>query len=257
MNYQEFKKGHFKTLTKQMADIGFVKGKNVTPTYWRFPCADQRLVWVVRFEFFSGGSEDFRILIGPYWMGERLDSDDPFPNCVGYRGGFFGRDGVNGRDTVWQADASQFDKAVALIATHGVRYFSAFDTPHALLDQHPIGILAFDLEEHQRADELLYKELVELHVGGYSTCSTAAKVQHAEHLARTVDGLRRTARALGIEQEADARLLRAQGEGARRMVNTLRNVLRQDPKSRWAKSTLKACEMQVLASGLTLPNPKP
>ena len=155
MNYQEFKKTYFKTLTSRMADLGFIKGKNDTPTYWRYPCEDKRLVWLVCFNFSGRGNPYFDILIGPYWMGYKLLSDDPFPRCVGYTAGL-GKDGIKRYASSWDAEESQFELALDAIATHGIQFFNQYDSPRSLLSKEARGILAFDLGDYKLAYELFF-----------------------------------------------------------------------------------------------------
>lgn len=258
VDYQEFKKSHFKTLTKRMGDLGFVKGKNTTPTYWRYPCEDERLAWVIRFQFSSYGNPSFNILIGPYWKGHMLDSGDGFPNCVGYKAHVM-TEGMHAGVQTWDASEAQLARAVDIIGTEAPAFFSSYASPQSLLKNEPSGKLAFDLGEHATAYELLQKDLIDLYEADYtaSACSKAGQLMHREDLLRHETCLRQTAAVIATASDAEQRILLAKGEAARRMVNTLRNSLRRDPTSRWAKKALASAEAQVLASGLQMPNPRP
>ncbi|PXX41359.1 hypothetical protein [Undibacterium pigrum] len=258
MNYQEFKKTYFKTLTSRMAELGFIKGKNDTPIYWRFPCDDQRLVWVIAFSFSARGNPYFNILIGPYWMGYQLSSGDSFPRCVGFSRHLCAG-GIDAGSTSWTAAESQFERAIDTIARHGITFLGQYDSPQSLLAKQPRGILAFDLGEYELAGELLFRELTDLYIADYSlsACSRVGQLMHKEELQRTEALFNETAKFLSKESETNQRLLLAKGAAAIRMINTLRNHLKRDPKSRWLKSTLKTCETQVLASGLLIPKPVP
>ena len=76
MNYQEFKRGYARELREDMRRIGFENVDSAKPTYWHEPHADTRLAWVVCVDFSARGNPYFNVLIGPYWKGARLPSQD-------------------------------------------------------------------------------------------------------------------------------------------------------------------------------------
>lgn len=216
MVYQEFKDSFLPTLTERMAKLGFVKGKSQTPIYWRYPCEDQRLVWVVRFVFSPKGNEFFSLLIGPYWMGYKLPSDDPFPRCVGAGASHVGPKGVDSGQITWKAEVAQFECAVEVLQAHAPRFFSRYATPQLLLQHQPRAELAFDLGEHALAYELLRTELVRLYAAELTlnSASAAGRQLHIEDLQRTEAYLAESARHIGRAHELEERRAQARAQAA-------------------------------------------
>jgi hypothetical protein len=217
MVYQEFKKSFFPSLTERMAKLGFVKGKSKTPIYWHYPCEDQRLVWVVRFVFSPKGNEFFSLLIGPYWMGYTLPSDDPFPHCVGAGASHIGHKGVDSGQITWKAEVAQFERAVEVLQANAPRFFARYATPQLLLQHQPRAELAFDLGDHALAYDLLRTELVRLYAADLTlnAASKAGRQLHIEQLERTEAYLTESARHIGREHELEECRAQAREQAAR------------------------------------------
>ncbi|PTT77400.1 hypothetical protein DBR42_25215 [Pelomonas sp. HMWF004] len=251
MNYQEFKKSAFRSLTGLMSEIGFQKGANNTPTYWCFPSDDPRLVWVVCFDFSVRGNPYFDILIGPYWMGYRLPSAGPFPRCVSYSSRV-GTAGIQ-QGTTWHAEDAVFVRAVEVIRTQGLAYLSKFKTPEELLAAQPNGLLAFDMGRFELAKGLLERALQHACVAAYtrSTLSKAGQKLHDENLALVEDRLRSTVDRLGTA-DLDLLMSNARHMAAQSTLNYCKRELDRDPSSRWLKQTIKQCQkdMELHAPGV-------
>ncbi len=243
MNYQEFKKAYMKTLTEEIKGLGFIKGRGTRPTYWRYPCDDERLTWVVCYNFSARGNPIYDILMGPYWESYRLQSDSPFPACVGYSGNLNegGPDGSSSRD----ATVASFEQSICDLRDFGIPYLQQFSSPEELLRLKPNGILAYDLGKYDVAVPLLKEKLANLYEGQYNitALSKAGRVMHAEDAERTEAMLAGALRKLG--RPVAAVLDEAKLEGAKRMLSYAESALPREPRSRWLKSTIKQCRADI------------
>lgn len=248
MNYQEFKRNYAKTLADEMRRIGFIKGKSEWPTFWHHPHDDQRLAWVVCFDFSARGNPLFNILIGPYWLNERLSSQDPFPRCVGYKSQM-GPEGIV-QAHYWDATPKSFTQAVSLIDTKGREFLGQYRSPEALLKLEPRATLAFDLGDFAQARVLAEVELTAAYANEYSKAalSGAGKKIQQEFLERSESLLEQSLAHLGQRDELERARAAAAVAAAKKVLSGVEPMLKDSPNSRWVKATIKKCQ-EVIKNG--------
>jgi len=250
MNYQEFKRGYARELREDMRRIGFENVDSAKPTYWHEPHADTRLAWVVCFDFSARGNPYFNVLIGPYWKGARLPSQDPFPRCVGYASRLCGG-GIDTGTTTWQALPGSFARAVEMLAHEGRDYFGRYATPAALLAAQPAAQLAYDLADFAQACTLAERELASDYGHLYLIGSLSAVGQRMlrESVARNEELLRASLAQLGLGDELAAIRARAALAAAHRTLADLAPMLASQPNSRSLKGMVKQCEAVIAGAG--------
>lgn len=244
MNYQEFKKSYFKTLTEDMKALDFLKGKSATPTYWRYPCADRRLTWVICYNYSVRGNAIYDILIGPYWESYRLQSADPFPRCVGYSD-HLNAGGISVGQSSRSATASSFKQSIQDLEDFGIPYFEEFSSPQELFRMQPTGILAYDLEMFEEALPLFKDSLVRLYEEDYNitSLSKAGRAMHLEDVERSEAYVMSILRRLGKTPVGFLEGLKL--DAARNTLSEFEEMLSREPKSRWVKGVIKQCAATI------------
>jgi len=245
MNYQEFKTHYLKILDGMMAELGLGRKRGTTPTYWHCPHEDQRLTWVVCFNFSMRGNPFFGILLGPYWRGHDLESGDPFPGGVGYRQSL-NPNGV-GASHHWNATDTEIRASVEALRCHGLPFLQRFDTPEKLLQAEPSGIMAYDLGRFDEAVPLLRASLQQLYENDYDKGgeSPAGLRMHKERLARAERYMEDTLKQLGLEASGIPEACRLKAAEAVRKEFT--ELVAAQPRARWAKNVLRAAEEDIAA----------
>lgn len=256
MNYQEFKKQLIPELDKKMGEIEFVRKKTTTPTYWKYPNEDERLVWVVCLNFSRRGNSSFDVLITPYWI-PCQHKDEPFPRGIGYLG-YLSPDGFTQTQYTWRTQGSKgaqnsIQELVDTLSSSGVQWFEQYSTPEKLLKKTPLAKLAADLGHYQQALEL-YKEnlkssfanlLVEkktTHATPYDSVKDWQKQRHQRIIEEYRDVfIQLGSSATDYEQE----LCLVELEALQKEKEKYYKNLETNPKSRWYKAQLKYCEVRI------------
>ena len=248
--YPEFKKQLMPILDRKMAEIGFGKGKSKTPTYWKYPHPDQRLVWVVCLNFSYVNNRQFDVLIGPYWMPYELKSGDPFPRCVGYKG-YLGPSGHSVHQHSFQATPEVLDVVVRALAGSGVEWLSQFSSPEALYALKPTGILAADLGHWEDARRMLLEtlELLFYQQQFHSARSPGGRQMAEEEMERTLSRLQEVAVHTKDAHTVEADIRQCEVRALTQELAEKRLKLAEDPRSRWYKSRIKYCEAQLKELG--------
>ena len=241
---------------KRMAEIGFIREKTSTPTYWKYPDDDKRLVWVVCLNFSHRGNPLFDVLITPFWI-PCEHKDEPFPRGIGYMGHLSPEGFDHGQYTWWTKSIEETEKSFQEIIDSlkgpGLKWFQQFATPLQLLDQKPSAKLAADLGEYELAKELYRKKLKSSYVNlliekktTHSTPYESVRDWEKERHERIIEEyrdvfLKENDESSAYEREVNLIELDAlQGEGERYSKDSA-----EDPRSRWLKSQVKYCQSRI------------
>lgn len=243
-------------LDKKMAEIGFVREKTSMPIYWKFPCDDKRLAWVVSLNFSHRGNPLFDVLITPYWI-PCQHKDEPFPRCVGYMGQLspdgFGHD----QYTWWTESAEQAEESIqevlSALSGPGLEWFKQFSTPLELLEKSPSAKLAADLGDYKQAKDLYRNKLKSSFINmllekktTHATPYDSIKDWQIERHERVIEEYGDVFAKISLntntyEQELSlVELDVLQGEKEKYSKD-----LAADPRSRWYKAQVKYCESRI------------
>lgn len=256
MNYQEFKKQLMPELDKKMAEIGFIRKKTSTPTYWMFPNEDKRLVWVVCLNFSHRGNPLFDVLVTPYWI-PCQHKDEPFPRAVGYLG-HLSPEGVGyGQHTWWtktpEGAQASIQEVVDALSGPGLEWFQQYSTPEKLLKESPSAKLAADLGHYQQALELYRKKLK----SSFANLLIEKKTTHAtpydsvrgwekERHETIIEEYGEVFIKLGLSSaDYERELCLVEFETLEEEKDKYRKNLEADPKSKWYKAQVMYCEVRI------------
>jgi hypothetical protein len=256
MNYQEFKKQLMPELDKKMAEIGFIRKKTSTPTYWKLPNEDERLAWVVCLNFSHRGNPLFDVLITPYWI-PCQHKDEPFPRGVGYLGQLSPEGFGHGQHTWWTKTPEGAQKSVQevvdALSGPGLEWFQQYSTPEKLLKEVPSAKLAADLGHYQQASELYRKKLKSsfahlliekktTHATPYESVRDWEKERHE----RIIEEYGEVFLKLGSSAtDYDRELCLVESEILQEEKDKYQKDLDADPRSRWYKAQVKYCEARI------------
>lgn len=243
-------------LDKKMADIGFIRKKTSTPTYWKFPNEDERLAWVVCFNFSHRGNPLFDVLITPYWI-PCQHKDEPFPRGVGYLGQLSPEGVGHGQYTWWtktlEGAQKSIQEVVDALSGPGLEWIQQYSTPKKLLKEVPSARLAADLGHYQQALELYRKKLKSsfahlliekktTHATPYESVRDWEKERHE----RIIEEYGEVFLELGSSaKDYDRELYMVESEILQEEKDKYQKDLEADPRSRWCKAQVKYCEVRI------------
>ncbi|MBU2952733.1 hypothetical protein [Marinobacter sp. F3R08] len=256
MDYKEFKKQLMPKLDEKMAEIGFIRKKTSTPTYWKYPDEDERLVWVVCLNFSHRGNPLFDVLVTPYWI-PCQHKDEPFPRGIGYLGNL-SPDGFGHRQHTWwiktpEGAEKSIQEVVDALSGPTLKWFQKYSTPKKLLNENPSAKLAADLGEFKQASELYRNKLkssfINLLIEKKTTHATpyeSVRGWEKERHERVIEEYKGVFLELGSsEADYEREHSLVELEALQEEKDKYQKDLESDPRSRWYKAQVKYCEERI------------